>query len=277
MDSMQTEIFNIEKAGFQYIPGVYALRDISFRIYENEILTILGSNGSGKSTLLQLLCGLLFPTEGQILYKGQLLVEKSLKTRDFQHTLRSEVGFVFQHSEVQLFCPTVFDELVFGPLQLDIPEEEAVRRSEEIMRLMGIGHLRSRPSYMLSGGERKKVAIAAVLTMNPQVLLIDEPMSGLDPKSRSFMLDLLFELHQAGKTIVLATHHLELVSSLQSRVVLLNEEHQLARMAPAEEIMQDIELLVRTNLISEYAHKHHDTVHKHLWYPIAPHRHEGHS
>lgn len=268
------EIFNIEQVSFQYVPGVYALQQVSFRIYENEILTILGSNGSGKSTLLQMLCGLLFPMEGSIYYRGQQLTEKRLKERDFQHDFRSQVGFVFQQSEVQLFCPTVFDELVFGPLQLDFSEQEAIRRSEEIMQLMRIEHLRNRPSYMLSGGERKKVAIAAVLTMNPQVILIDEPMGGLDPKSRSFVIDLLFELHQAGKTIVLATHHLELVSSLQSRVVLLNEEHRLAKVASADEIMQDTELLVRTNLIGEYAHKHHDKVHKHLWYPFTPHRHE---
>jgi cobalt/nickel transport system ATP-binding protein len=277
MDPNQREVFNLRQAGFQYIPGVDALRDISFTIYENEILTILGSNGSGKSTLLQLLCGLIFPTEGEIFYRGQRLTEKSLKDREFQHTFRSSVGFVFQHSEVQLFCPKVYDELVFGPLQIGLSDQEAVQRSVEIMQLMGIAHLRNRPSYMLSGGERKKVAIAAVLTMNPQVILFDEPMSGLDPKSRSFILDLLFELHQAGKTLVIATHHLELVNSLQSRVALLNEEHQLVRIAPAEEIMQDINLLVQTNLISEYAHKHHDTVHKHLWYPFTPHRHDENS
>ncbi|MGC8825100.1 MAG: energy-coupling factor ABC transporter ATP-binding protein [Bacteroidales bacterium] len=268
------EIFSIEKVSFQYIPEVFALHEVTFRVYNHEVLTILGSNGSGKSTLLQLLCGLLFATEGRVKYKGEVLTEKRLKNRDFQQLFRSEVGFVFQQSEVQLFCPTVFDELVFGPLQLNIPEQEAIRRSEEIMQLMRIEHLRKRPSYMLSGGERKKVAIAAVLTMNPQVILIDEPMSGLDPKSRSFILDLLFELQQAGKTIILATHHLELVSSLQSRVVLLNEEHELARVATAEEIMQDTDLLVRTNLISEYTHKHHDTIHKHLWYPFTPHRHK---
>jgi cobalt/nickel transport system ATP-binding protein len=267
-------LFKIENVSYQYIAGINALHHISFQIYENEILSIIGSNGSGKSTLLQILCGLLFPTEGKVFYKNQPLTEQKLKSGTFQQLFRSEVGFVFQNSEVQLFCPTVFDELVFGPLQLSIPADEAIRRSEEIMQMMQIEHLRNRPGYMLSGGERKKVALAAVLTMNPQVILMDEPMSGLDPKSRAYIIDLLFELQQAGKTIVLATHHLELVSLLQSRVVVLSENHELVKVAPAEEILRDTELLIQSNLISEYPHKHHDTVHKHLWYFFSPHQHE---
>ncbi|MCX7986247.1 MAG: energy-coupling factor ABC transporter ATP-binding protein [Bacteroidales bacterium] len=267
-------VYHIEHVSYSYVKGVRALNDVTFDVYQNEILSILGSNGSGKSTLLQLLCGLLFPEEGQIFYKDELVTEKKLKSGKFQQSFRSEVGFIFQNSEVQLFCPTVFDELVFGPLQLNIPEEEAIQRAEEVLQLMRIDNIRNRPVYMLSGGERKKVAIAAVLTMNPQVIIFDEPMSGLDPKSRAFIIDLLFELNQAGKTIILATHHLELVSILQSRVAVLNEKHKLEKIAPAVDILNDTELLVNTNLISEYPHRHEHTIHKHLWPGYNFHRHE---
>jgi cobalt/nickel transport system ATP-binding protein len=267
-------IYELENIDYQYIKGINSLSNISFNVSEGEILSIIGSNGSGKSTLLQILCGLIFPINGQLKYKGDLITEKTLKKPDILSRFRSETGFVFQNTDVQLFCPTVYDELVFGPLQINLTRAEAMERAEAIISMLKIEHLKDRPVYMLSGGERKKVAIGSILTMNPNVIIIDEPMSGLDPKSRAFIIDLLFTLQEVGKTIILATHHLELVSLLQSRVIVLSENHTIRRIGTNEEILNDTEMLVQENLIGEYTHKHNNIKHKHIWYNYTAHNHQ---
>jgi cobalt/nickel transport system ATP-binding protein len=139
--------------------------------------------------------------------------------------------------------------------------------------MLNISDLKDRPVYMLSIGEKKRVAIGAVLTSNPEVLIIDEPMSGLDPKTRSFLIELIFTLNKAGKTIIIATHHLELVNHFQSRVVVLSEKHSIEKTGTSDEILSDNELLIRTNLIGEYPHSHDGTIHKHLSTGFLYHRH----
>ena len=257
-------LFELNDIGYHYVQGQPALSGINLAVHEGELLSVIGSNGSGKSTLLNILCGLTFPDEGSIAFKGKTLNEKSLKNGLFNQEFRSSVGYVFQNSDAQLFCPTVFDELLFGPLQLKMSREAAFTRAEEIMEMLHIADLRNRPVYMLSSGEKKRVAIGAVLIANPEVLVIDEPMSGLDPKTRSFLIELIFALNQAGKTVILATHHLELVNHLQSRVVVLSEKHTIEKSGSSEEILADTGLLLWTNLIAEYPHRHDGTIHKHL-------------
>ncbi len=257
-------LFELKNIGYQYLKNQVALTDINLTVNEGEIVAIIGSNGSGKSTLLNILCGLVYPSEGAISYKGEEFNEKSFKTGRFNQKFRSSVAYIFQNSDAQLFCPTVFDELIFGPLQLGISKESASQRANEVMQMLNITELSDRPVYMLSGGEKKRVAIGAVLTSNPEVLIIDEPVSGLDPKTRSFLIELLFTLNQAGKTIILATHHLELVNHFQSRVVVLSEKHTIEKTGNSNEILSDTDLLLRTNLIGEYPHRHDGTIHKHL-------------
>ncbi len=191
----------------------------------------------------------------------------------FNKYFRESLGYVFQNSDSQLFCPTVLDELLFGPLQMGKDMQTALERAESVMAMLNIDCLRDRPTYMLSGGEKKRVAIGSVLTMNPDVVLIDEPMAALDPKTRSFMIELLIHLNEAGKTIILATHHLELVDHLQPTVAVLSENHTLEKIGTTEEVLTDTELLVRTNLISEHWHRHGDKVHKHLPSNFLFHRH----
>lgn len=267
------DIFKLEQVGFSYLKGQKALSGIDLNVRKGELLSIIGSNGSGKSTLLHLLCALVFPTEGVIKYKDQELTSHLFKDVHFNRTFRSSIGYVFQNSEVQLFCPTVLDELIFGPLQLGYSKEDAYSRANEIMQMLNIQELKDRPSYMLSGGEKKRVAIGSVLTTNPELLVFDEPMSGLDPKTRSFVIDLIFRLNEAGKTIVIATHHLELVDHLQSNVAVLSENHTIEKIGLAKDILTDIELLINTNLISEHWHKHGDHVHKHLATGYLYHKH----
>lgn len=264
MNHSLTDIYTLEHVSYQYNATQQALVDINMSVQQGEILSLIGSNGSGKSTLLHLLCGLAYASEGSIAFKGKCFNEKSFKDADFNRTFRSSIGYVFQNSDAQLFCPTVFDELLFGPLQLGYTMAVACERAESLLHLFHIEHLRNRPPYMLSGGEKKRVAIAAILTTNPDILIFDEPMSGLDPKTRSFIIELIFELNQAGKTILIATHHLELVNHFQSRVVVLSEKHSIEKIGSCHEILHDTNLLVKTNLIGEYFHKHDDAIHKHL-------------
>jgi cobalt/nickel transport system ATP-binding protein len=268
------ELFRLENIGFDYFKGQTALSGINLVISEGEIVSIIGSNGSGKSTLLSILCGLVYPKEGVISFRGESFTGNSFKDAVFNTKFRSSVGYIFQNSDAQLFCPTVFDELVFGPLQLGLTREDASLRAEEIMNMLHISELRDRPVYMLSGGEKKRVAIGAVLISNPEVLIVDEPMSGLDPKTRSFLIELIFNLNQAGKTIILATHHLELVNHFQSRVVVLSEKHTVEKIGSSDEILSDTELLLAANLIGEYPHFHHGAMHKHLSTGFLFHRHK---
>ena len=184
-----THILQAEKVSYSYYGRIPALSDLSLAINGGERYAIIGSNGSGKSTLLQMLNGLIHPSSGRVLFRDREVTEKSLRDKEFNRFFRGRVGFVFQDSDVQLFSPTVMDELMFGPIQLGLAEEEAVDRSNETMRMLGIEGLRDRPSYMLSGGEKKRVAIGSVLTMNPEVLLLDEPTNGLDPKTQTFLVD----------------------------------------------------------------------------------------
>ena len=183
------------------------------------------------------------------------------------------MGYIFQNPDIQLFCPTVLDELLFGPLQLSIPFETAQERAEQTLSYLGIGFLKDRPVYMLSGGEKKKVAIASVLTMNPDILLIDEPLSSLDPKTQTFFIELLLELNHAGKTIIFTTHHLDLIDHLQPRVAVLSEEHTIRKTGTASEILGDEEFLISVNLIHEHTHKHGNEEHKHYHTHYVFHKH----
>ena len=183
------------------------------------------------------------------------------------------MGYIFQNPEIQLFCPTVFDELLFAPLQLNLPVESAVKRAEQMLTFLDIEYLKDRPVYMLSGGEKKKVAIGSVLTMNPDILLIDEPLSSLDPKTQTFFIDLLLELNHAGKTIIFTTHHLDLIDHLQPRVAVLSDEHTIQKTGTASEILNDEEFLISVNLIHEHVHKHENGEHKHYHSHYVFHKH----
>lgn len=258
------DIIKIENVSYNYYGKIPALVDVSLEIKEGEKFAVIGANGSGKSTLLQIISALIYPSGGNVFFRGNEVSEKTLKDSVFLRFFREKVGYVFQDSDVQLFCPTVVDELLYGPMQLGINENEAMDRAFEVMQMLNIENLKDRPSYMLSGGEKKRVAIGSVLTMNPEVLLFDEPTSGLDPRTQCFLVELLFELNEAGKTIVIATHDLSLVDELHCRVAVLSEDHRIEKIGNPDNILSDSELLLRVNLIHEHMHCHGDTAHRHL-------------
>jgi cobalt/nickel transport system ATP-binding protein len=253
---MENPIYELTKVNYRYHSTIRALEGISLCIYPGESLTILGANGSGKSTLLQLLDGLIFPASGTIKAFGEILTEEKLETDDYRCFFRSRVGFVFQNPDIQLFCPTVFDEVAFGPLQLGLSSAEVMERVNDVLDMLGIASLRDRTPNQLSGGEKKKVAIASALSLNPRVLLLDEPTGSLDPRTRYWFIELIGELRKAGKTLVTTTHELSVVEKISSRVLVLNEDHTMAADTTPVKVISDHELLHRTNILHEHMHEH---------------------
>jgi cobalt/nickel transport system ATP-binding protein len=256
-------IFSLENISYRYHDRIPALCDVSLSIKEGERYAIIGANGTGKSTLLQIMSGLVHQSKGKVLFRGKEVSEQSLKNKSFLKYFRGRVGYVFQDSDVQLFCPTVLDEFLYAPLQFELSEREALDRAFEVMKMLEIEDLKDRPSYMLSGGEKKRVAIGSVLTMNPEMILFDEPTNGLDPRTQCFLVELLLALNEAGKTIVIATHDLSLIAELETKVALLSEEHRIEKVGSSDDILGDEDLLLKANLIHEHLHFHGEKAHKH--------------
>lgn len=268
------QLLELREVYLRYYGRIPALEGVSLSLEEGERLAVIGANGSGKSSMLQVMAGVLFPDKGKVWFRNRPLTEASFKDREFRHFFRSRVGYVFQDPDVQLFCPTVMEELMFGPLQVGFPPEEARARSMEVLEMLSMEELGPRPTYMLSGGEKKKVAIGSVLTMNPELLLFDEPTNGLDPRTQSSLVDLLLALYEAGKTIVVATHDLGLVGELHARVAVLSEEHKVEMVGSAEQILEDQELLLRVNLVHEHLHRHNGKAHRHIHGHFFFHKHD---
>ena len=261
--------FDLAHVSYRYHTGVAALEDVSLTIAQGEKVAILGANGCGKSTLLKILNGLEFAQSGQVTAFDIALTEENLKDEATAYRFRRRVGFIFQNSDAQLFSPTVREEIAFGPLQMGLDRHELEQRLADVARLIGIENLLDRAPFQLSGGEKKKVAIASTLVINPDVLLLDEPTAGLDPRSQSWLVDLLLRLHAAGKTLITTTHDLALVPDMADRALVFSEQHALAAQGTAEEILSDTELLVRVNLVHAHYHRHGDLWHSH------PHHHSG--
>lgn len=268
-------VFTLRGVGYNYLGRFPALQDISFDVYPGERLALLGANGSGKSTLLKMLDGLIFPDEGTIEAFDIRLTEETLNDVDLSRAFRRRVGFIFQNSEAQLFNPTVRDEVTYGPLHLGLSKEEAYQRTQDVLELLGLAEMGDRAPYNLSGGEKKKVAIACVLSINPDVLILDEPTNGLDPRTQHWLLELLLQLAEAGKTIVIATHDLDLVANFASRCLVFDENHHLAAEGAPEKILTDRPLLLRLNLIHEHVHAHGEVSHAHA-HGTAEEHHGGH-
>jgi cobalt/nickel transport system ATP-binding protein len=255
--------FELEGVSLEYRAGIRALASIDLTIKRGEQVAIVGANGSGKSTLLKILDGLAFPTSGSVRAFGTPLSEEALEDAAFRREFRSQVGFVFQEADVQLFCSNARDELAFGPLQLGLAEEEVERRVNDVAAQLRIDRLLDRPPYSLSGGEKKRLAIGCVLTMEPQVLLLDEPSAALDPRSQVWLLGVLETWKAEGRTAVIATHDLSAAAESADRMVVLSEDHVLVADGPPEEVLAKRELLLAVNLIHEHAHRHRSLTHIH--------------
>lgn len=215
----------IEHLNYTYMSGgpyeTHALEDVNLTIEDGEFVGLIGHTGSGKSTLVQHLNGLLMPSSGRILVDGLDLADKNTDRR----AIRQKVGLVFQYPENQLFEETVEKDIAFGPKNLGLSEEEIDRRVRSAMRRVALDadSLRGRSVFELSGGQMRRVAIAGVLAMEPQTLVLDEPCAGLDPRGREEILGLIRDLHrESGATIVMVSHSMDDVASLAERVIVMN-------------------------------------------------------
>lgn len=221
-----TPIINLSHISYNY-EEVSALNDISLEIYAGELIFFTGPNGCGKSTLFKLLNGLIFPTKGEYYFDNKKIDKNTLQDNIFAKNFHKRIGYIFQNPDVQLFNATVYDEIAFGPRQMNLNEEIIHQRINELLIYLNIQHLQDRPPYHLSGGEQKKVALAAILALNPDVLMIDEPLNGLDNKTRQWFKEFLMDFIKANKTILISTHEQELLSLPHSRIIKLNDEHTI--------------------------------------------------
>jgi cobalt/nickel transport system ATP-binding protein len=211
---MSHHIVEVKKLNHTYSDGTVALRDVSFRITHGESVAIIGANGAGKSTLLLHLNGYLTPTSGDISIGDFPLTKATLPA------IRRTVGMVFQDPDDQLFMPTVYDDVAFGPLNLGLSGEDVEQRVNKALEQVDALHLAAKSPYHLSAGEKKRVSIATVLSMSPDILVMDEPSNGLDPFSRRQVLTLLKEF---SHTRILTTHDLDMVLELCKRVIVLHQ------------------------------------------------------
>ncbi len=261
-------LFELKAASFHY-QRIKALDQLTLRIPDRTRVALLGANGSGKSTLLRMFGGLYFAESGEVRFRGESLSEERFGDDAFAIDFRRRVGMVFQNPDVQLFNPTVFDEVAFGPLQMGWPKNQVRDSVAGMLEKLRIAHLKDRVPHRLSGGEKKRVALASVLVLDPEVLLLDEPTAALDPRSQSQIIDLLVEWGGGVKSVITATHDLGTLEDVADLCYVL-EAGRLVAEGPPTEILQNGELLDRTNLIHVHRHRHASgELHSH------PHIHRG--
>jgi cobalt transport protein ATP-binding subunit len=226
------DVLTVENLHFHYPDGHVALQGISLKLCEGDKVALVGPNGAGKSTLMLHLNGIL-AGEGNVSIAGMRLEPDNLPA------IRAMVGLVFQSPDDQLFSPTVFEDVAFGPLHMGLPEEEVHARVDEALDMVRMRDYRDRLSHHLSVGEKKRIAIATVLSMRPQILVLDEPSAGLDPRARRGLINLLREL---PITMLVSSHDLRMVQELFPRMVIM-DEGQIVADGPTTELMTDEALL----------------------------------
>jgi cobalt/nickel transport system ATP-binding protein len=247
-------LFDLEGVTYRY-RHITAIDALTLSIARGTRVALVGANGSGKSTLLRILDGLYFPEAGVARFDGEPLVEGRFADEAFALAFRRKVGLVFQDPDVQLFNPTVFDEVAFAPLQLRWPKAEVRERVDATLDRLRLTHLRDRAPHRLSGGEKKRVALASILVTDPEVLLLDEPTAALDPRSQSEVIDLLVGWSGTAKSVITATHDLGLIEDIADRCCVLDAGALSADRAP-QDVLADEDLLRRTNLIHAHRHAH---------------------
>lgn len=206
-------MIDFKNVSFSYEPGRPVIENLSFRIEEGESVGLVGANGAGKSTVMKLLLGLL-EGEGTILVDGLEVKKQNLPE------IRKKMGFVFQNSENQMFMPTVYEDMMFGPLNYGVKREEAEKKVDEVLARLNLQHLKHRHNHKLSGGELKMAAIATILAMEPQIILMDEPTASLDPENRRTVIETIRSL---GQTKIITSHDPEVIAEVCTRVVELKK------------------------------------------------------
>lgn len=224
-------LLSFDRVSFDY-DGHVALDDVSFGVRRGEAVALVGPNGCGKSTALRLATGLSHPSSGVVAFDGDRIDAQAMSDRRFAKRYHQRVGLVFQNPDVQLFCPTVAEEVAFGPRQMGLSPEEASRRTDETIELFGLEELADRAPFQLSGGERKRVALACVVSMAPELLLLDEPTASLDEDAESEVIEFLRAYVAAGHSVLATTHDRTLVSALSAREVRIDKHHRVMDSLP---------------------------------------------
>jgi cobalt/nickel transport system ATP-binding protein len=247
-----------ERLSFAWPGGRPALAEASFAVAPGERVVLLGANGCGKSTLLKILAGLVFPQRGGYWLDGREITARALRAKPFRREFRRRVALLFQNPDAMLFNPTVFDEIAFGLRQL-APQDPApsVHRWAQAFGLTG---LLDRPPFQLSGGEKQKLCLAALLALEPELLLLDEPTANLDPRATGWLVDFLQELRL---TTIVTTHNLSLAGELGERALVLSERHRLIFDGPLAELLEDGDTLRAANLVHSHRHRHGGREHRH--------------
>ncbi|HIP34657.1 MAG TPA: ATP-binding cassette domain-containing protein [Methanothermococcus okinawensis] len=228
---------------YKYPDGTLALKGVNFKVKRGEMVALLGPNGAGKSTLFLHFNGILKPHKGEILIKDKPIKYDSGSLLE----VRKTVGIVFQNPDDQLFAPTVMEDVAFGPLNLGYSEEETKKIVKEALKAVGMEGYEDKPPHHLSGGEKKRVAIAGILAMKPEVMVLDEPTAGLDPIGASKIMELLYRLNREGMTVIISTHDVDLVPVYADRVYVMNDGKIITEGTPWE-VFSKIDLIRRANL-----------------------------
>ena len=267
---MADAVFELKDIQFSYLGRYPALRGVTMNINKGEKIAVIGANGSGKSTLLHVLDGLISPDYGTIKAFGRKLDGCALNDKGFNRDFRSRVGLLFQNSDIQLFCPTVKEDIVFAPLNFGFETEKIQESFNRVCNILNIEDLAARSPHRLSVGEKRKVALASILIFSPEVLILDEPTAGLDPRTARELIDLLIEYHEEGKTVITATHDLHILGEIADTVYVFGQDKRIIRVGSAGEILEDDDFLSSNNLIHIHRHRHQSRVRTH------PHRHLDH-
>ena len=228
---------------FSYDDGTEALNNVNLKVDKGDIVALLGKNGAGKSTLFLHFNGILRPDKGEIIIDGEKLKYDKKSLIKF----RQKVGLVFQNPDDQIFAPSVEEDVAFGPLNLKLPMEEVQKRVHEALERVGMADFEKKAPHHLSGGQKKRVAIAGILAMKPEIMVFDEPTAGLDPKGASKIINLLKELNEQGITIIISTHDVDLVPQYANRVYVLHEGEIIGD-GTARDIFSNKELIDKANL-----------------------------
>ena len=215
------ELSNITFSYADDEPPVF--KDFSFSLEKGKCTAVEGDNGSGKTTLFRILNGLSFPQEGSFIFDGKEITRRYLKDNAQAKLFHKRVGYLFQNPDLMLFNANVYDEIAFGPRQMGLPESQVKERTEDCLKLFDLEALTDRAPYHLSGGQKKRVAMAAVMSLNPELLILDEPFAGLDRNSADRLMKFLIDLKASGKTLLIATHNPEVSRKLADEVLVLGK------------------------------------------------------